>query len=76
MNSFNDEDRDTSNHVHKMFIRMMTNSTKRDFMAGSYVYPRDDGRSVKLSNFLGSKILESNLLIAVTNRTLIITRDY
>ena len=69
MNSFNDEDRDTSNRVHKFVIRMVANNMKCDFMAGSYACAWDDEKSAKLNGFPGSKILESKLLIAVANGT-------
>jgi len=49
---------------------MVANNTKGDFMAGSYACDGDDGKAVKLNKLLGSKILGSNLLIAVMNRTL------
>ena len=69
MNSFNDEYRDTSNRVHAFVIRMAANNMKRDFMAGSYDCAGDDGKAVKLNGFLGSKILESNPIIAVASQT-------
>ena len=40
---------------------------KSNFVAGSYACAGDDGKSAKLNGFLGSKILESNLIIAVAN---------
>ena len=71
MNPFNlnDEDRDSSNCVCEFVIRMVADNMKRDIMAGSYSCARD-GKSAKLNGFLGGKILESNLMIAVANRTL------
>ena len=69
MNPLNDEDRDTSNCVHKFVTRMVADNMQCDFIAGSYSCA-GDGKSVKLNGFLKGKILESNLLIAVSNQTL------
>ena len=69
MNLLNREDRDTPNRVYEYVMRMVANNTKRDFMAGPYCYAGDDKKSAKLNGFLGSKILKSNLLIAVANGT-------
>ena len=76
MNSFNDEDRDTSNCVHEFVTRMVANNMKRGFIAGSYSCARG-GKSVKRTGFLGGQILESNFRIAVANRKLNpINQDY
>ena len=70
MNPTNDEDRGTSNCVHTFVMRMVDNNMMRNFMAGPYCWAGDDRKSAKLHGFLGDKILESNLLITVANRTL------
>jgi hypothetical protein len=70
MNPLNDEDGDTSNRVHEIVTRMVAANAKRDFMAGPYRCAGDDGKTAKLNGFLGGKILESNLHIAVANRML------
>ena len=67
MNSLNNEDRDTSNRVHACVIGIVANNTKSDFMAGSCACDGDDGKSAKLNEFLGSKILKSNLILTVAN---------
>ena len=50
-------------------MRMVANNMKRGSMAGSYACAEDDGKSSKLNGFLRFKILKSNLLITVANRT-------
>jgi hypothetical protein len=47
---------------------MVSDDTQSDFMAGTHAYAWDDRRTATLSGFLGSKILESNFLLAVANR--------
>ena len=67
MNFFNDKDRDTSNRVH-IFVRgMVADNMKSTFMAGLYACARDDGKAATLNKCLGSKILESNLILSVAN---------
>ena len=62
MNFFNNEDRGTSNRVHAFVREKVADSMKSVFVA--------DGKAAKLNGFLGSKILGSNLIIAVANRIL------
>ena len=49
---------------------MVADNAKHTFMAGLYCYAEDDGQSATIHGFLGTKILESNLQIAVANRML------
>ena len=70
MNYYNDDDSETSIRCRNIVRLMMTDGMKRKFMAGTYVCAGDDRRTVALNGFLGSKILGSNLIIAVANRIL------
>ena len=69
MNPLNDEDRDTSNCVRNSFMRIVADNMKRNVVGGFYCCAGDAGKSAKLNCFLGSKILTSNLIIAVANQT-------
>ena len=68
MNFFNDDDRETSIRVCTIVRDMVAGVMKSDFMAGTYACAWDDGRTAALNGFLGSKILESNLLLSVETR--------
>ena len=70
MNFFNDEDRDTSICVRTFVRSMVAGDMKSAFMAKTYACARDDGKTATLNGFLDSKILESNLILAVANHEL------
>ena len=68
MNYHNDDDRETSIWCRNIISGMLVDGMESEFMAGTYICAGDDGRSAELNEFLGIKILELNLLLAVTNR--------
>ena len=68
MNNLNEDNEDTSTHVHELVRGIAAYGPKHEFLAGSHRCPNNNGETAALHGFLGTDILKCNIQIELAQR--------